>query len=125
LVDAGDFRTDTRRMGHDESKIRLRARVTEFSYPPVHDALVLGKQAPLGTEAFRRAVSLLVTTPFESVEVEDDVIGSLLVRTAILKRLSKERLVQFALHRLKPLMSPDEILHLDLAIEVDLDDGDR
>lgn len=109
-------------MSGDLTKTRLRARVTEFGYPPVHDALILGKWAPLGTEAFRRAVGLLVSTPFESVAVEDDIIGCILVRSSILKRLSTERLVDFAMTRLKPLMTADEILHLDLEVEVDLDE---
>jgi hypothetical protein len=100
---------------------RLRARVTEFGYPPVHDALVIGKGAPLGTEAFRRAVNLLVATPFEHVAVEDEVVSGLLVRAAILRRIDADRLVEFVMSRVKPLMAGDEILHLDLEVEVDLE----
>jgi len=104
---------------------RLRARVTEFGYPPVHDALVIGKAAPLGTEAFRRAVSLLVATPFENVELEDEIISSILVRAAILRRVSRDRFLQFVMSRVKPLMAGDEILHLDVEVEVDLEEEPR
>jgi hypothetical protein len=102
------------------SRTTLRARVTEFAYPPVHDALVLGKSAPLGTEAFRKALGLLVSNPFESMSIEDDIVGSILVRSAVLRRMSKEGLVEFVLSHVKPLMTPDEILHLDLQIEVEV-----
>ena len=99
-------------------KCRLRARITEFSYPPVHDGLVIGKQAPLGLESFRKAMSLLMTSSFEHIEIEDDVIGDLLVRTAVLRRISPARLLAFVIQNVKPLMSGEEILHLDLHAEI-------
>jgi hypothetical protein len=107
------------------SKSRVRARVTEFGYPPVHDALVLGSGAPLGAEAFRKAVDLLVNSPFEDIPLQDDIIGSVLVRTSVLRRISKETFVDFVMRRIKPLMSAEEILHLDMQIEVELDDEER
>jgi hypothetical protein len=103
-------------------KCRLRARITEFSYPPVHDGLVIGKSAPLGLESFRRAISLLMTSSFEHVDLEDDVIGDLLIRTAVLRRISREKLVNFVIQNVKPLMSGEEILHLDLHAEIELEE---
>jgi hypothetical protein len=103
----------------------VRARVTEFGYPPVHDALVLGINAPLGTEAFKKAVGLLVSTPFENVSISDDVIGSVLVRSSVLRRIAAEKFLDFVVRRVKPLMSGEEILHLDVHIEVELDDDVR
>ena len=100
----------------------MRARVTEFGYPPVHDALVLGKSAPLGTEAFRKALGLLVSSPFETFTLDDDdVIGSILVRSALLRRVSREKLIDFVVRDIKPLMTEREILHLDLQIEVEVE----
>lgn len=107
------------------NKSRIRAHVTEFAYPPVHDALILGVNAPLGSEAFKRAVGLLVSTPFDHVPITDDVIGSVLVRSSVLRRITPERFLDFVVRRVKPLMGADEILHLDLQVEVDLDDDTR
>jgi hypothetical protein len=103
-------------------KCRLRARITEFAYPPVHDGLVIGKQAPLGLESFRKAMSLLMTSSFEHIEVEDDIIGDLLVRTAVLRRISSAKLLAFVLQNVKPLMSGEEILHLDLHAEIEIEE---
>ena len=103
-------------------KCRLRARVTEFSYPPVHDGLVIGKSAPLGLESFRRAISLLMTSTFEHVDLEDDVIGDILIRSAVLRRVSPERLITFVLQNVKPLMSGEEILHLDIHAEIEIEE---
>ena len=108
-----------------ETKVRLRARVTEFGYPPVHDALILGLNAPQGTEAFKKGLGLLVSIPFEQLTIQDDVIGSVLVRSSVLRRISAEKFLDFVVRRVKPLMSPEEILHLDMSIEVELDDDSR
>jgi len=103
-------------------RCRIRARVTEFAYPPVHDGVVIGVKAPLGLESFRRAISLLVAAPFEHIHVEDDVVGDILVRSAVLRRIDQGRLLSFVLRQVKPLMTGEEILHLDLQAEVELED---
>lgn len=103
-------------------KCRLRARVTEFSYPPVHDGVVIGKHAPLGLESFRKAITLLVPASFEHVPINDDIISDILIRSAILRRISLDALVSFVLRNIKPMMSGEEILHLDLHAEVELEE---
>jgi|GEM_PF-992848 len=108
-----------------EVKSRVRARVTEFGYPPVHDALILGIKAPLGTEAFKKAVGLLISSPFETLPVKDPIIGSVLVRTSVMRRISSEKFMDFVIRRIKPLMGIEDILHLDLEIEVEIDDDGR
>ena len=42
-----------------------------------------------------------------------------------LRRISAEKFLDFVVRRVKPLMSPEEILHLDMSIEVELDDDSR
>jgi hypothetical protein len=74
--------------------------------------------APIGCTSFCKALELLVTIPFEHIEIDDDVIGDLVVRQAILRKVSKEYLVDFVVQRIKPLMGPEEILHLDLTAEI-------
>lgn len=120
-------RGDSKQTGStgSETKVRVRARVTEFGYPPVHDALILGVNAPQGTEAFKKGLGLLVSTPFEQISVKDDIIGSVLVRESVLRRISSEKFLDFVMRRVKPLMSAEEILHLDMNIEIDLDDDSR
>lgn len=99
----------------------LRARLTEFVLPPIDDGLVLGQQSPIGHVAVGRALSLLTSTPFEHVPVEDEIIGDILVRRAILRKISPEQLKKFVLEQIKPLMGADEIIHLDLEVEIGLE----
>jgi hypothetical protein len=98
-------------------KFSLRARVREFRCPPLNDVLVLGKNAPLGCAAVRKAIQLVVAVPYEHVEVEDDVISDILVRSPILQRLPKPSLIAFVCQHIKPLMRLDEILDLTLDLE--------
>lgn len=100
----------------------LRVRVKEFNIPPISDGVVLGRSAPIGCAAFRKALELLVVAPFEHIELDDEVIGDILVRRAFLRRVSKEFLVQFILQRIKPLMGSEEILQLDLNAEILIED---
>jgi len=104
-------------------KSLLKARVREFSIPPINDGLVLGKDAPIGCLAIRRALELLMVIPFEHIELGDEIISDILVRQSLLRRIQKERLVEFVLHRIKPLMGPEEILHLEMTVEVLIEDG--
>jgi len=103
---------------HASDKHSIRAHVREFAIPPVHDALVLGRHAPIGCKAFRKALDLLMAQPFDHIEIDDPVVSDLLVRAAILRRVPQDKLVAFVLRQVKPLMTADEVLHLDLDVQV-------
>jgi hypothetical protein len=105
-------------------KYTIKARVREFGVPPIHDALVLGKNSHIGCAAIRKAVEFLVASPFDHVEFEDDVISDIIVRRSILRRMPEEKLVAFVLSQIKPLMTADEILHLDLEVEIAIERED-
>lgn len=99
----------------------VRARLKEFVLPPIVDGLVLGRNSPIGHVAMGKALDLLSTTEFSHVAVEDDVIGDILVRTAILRKVSPEQIMKFVIDEVKPLMGDDEIIHLTLDVEVSLE----
>lgn len=65
------------------------------------------------------------STNFAHIEIEDEVISNIIVRGTILRRISQESLISFVLERMKPIMGPDEILHLDLEVEVLLEEESR
>lgn len=100
------------------NKYIIQAKVKEFTLPPVFDGLVLGKNAPIGSIAFSRALELLVVTPFEHIPIEDEVIGDIIVRRNILRRIPENKLKEFVLQRVKPMMGADEVMHLEINVEV-------
>lgn len=106
-----------------EKKIHITARVGEYAMPPLKDMLILGKQAPIGCIAMCRAIELLTKTPFEHLELEDDVISDILVRQHLLRRVSRNGLIDFVMVHVKPLMGSDEVLHAEIDVNVFLSAG--
>jgi hypothetical protein len=111
-------------MASSEKKIHISARMFEYVVPPLKDMLVLGKDAPIGCIAMRRAVELLMKVPFEHIELEDDVISDILVRQHLLRRISRIELISFVMTHIKPLMGPDEVLHAEMDINISLSVND-
>jgi len=105
-----------------DAPLTVTLRVREFGIPPVHDGLVIGRKAPIGRIAMQKALALLHASPFDHVELADDVIQDILVRSNILLRVPRERLVEFVLRRVKPVMAAGEIIHLAIEAELRLED---
>lgn len=87
--------------------------VEEFATPPIHDALVLGKQSPIGCMPLCKGLAFLQTAPFTHIEFEDDVISDIIARESILRINGRENLIKLILERIKPLMTDLDILHMD------------
>ncbi len=113
-------------MGRDErdqSTLSVRVRIREFSIPPITDALVIGKKAPIGSQAMSRALSLLHVAPFALVPLEDDdVIEDVLVRTSVLNKIPQPKLLELVRKRIKPFMSADEVINLDVSPELTIEE---
>jgi hypothetical protein len=103
----------------------LRARIKEFVLPPIEDGLVLGNQSPIGHIAVSKALSLLSSTSYQHVPIEDDIISDVLIRSSILRKIPTEVIVGFVLREIKPLMGAEEILHLHLDVELTIDSDER
>ena len=107
-------------MVESEPRVTLRATVRAFRIPPVHDALVIGRDAPIGTVALHEALGLIVNEEFTRVPATEEGV-EILVRSAILRRLPADRLRKVITRDIEPLMASHEILHLDLFPEVTLE----
>jgi len=105
-------------MYHRKKSNIIRAQLSEFSLPPVVDGVVLGRSSSIGHVAISKALSLLTTTVFEHLQLDDDVVSGVIIRTALLRKISKEQLIDFVLQEIQPIMGAEEIIHLDLTVEV-------
>lgn len=99
------------------STILIRARIKDFEIPPVHGGWILGRRSAIGCVALRKALDLLSNAQFEHIEVDDDIISDVLVRTRIMRRIARPKLADFILENIKPVMIPEGIVHLDLHVE--------
>ncbi len=105
----------------DAARYRINARVRVWEVPPVRDGLVLGREAPIGCVALREALGLLVPQPFAHLELDDPVISDIIVREPLLALVPRAMLTRFVLEQIKPHMSAQQILLLDLEVEALLD----
>lgn len=101
-------------------KNNLVARIVEYRMPPFRDALIMGRESLIGCHAMHRALSLLAKTPFTHIEVDDPVISDILIRESLLRRVTQDQLIAFVLQHIKPLLSIEEVLQIELDIDVTL-----
>jgi len=103
-----------------EKLIRVRLRALEI--PPIKDGLVIGRDAAIGGEAMLRTLRLMTHEKFERITLKEEIIQEVIVRTAVLKKLGQDRLIEFVLNRIKPIMSETELLMLDIEVELVIED---
>ncbi len=103
------------------SRRHITARIREFKIPPVHDGLILGREAAIGCVALRQALGLLSSSAYAHIEIDDDVISDILLKEGVLRRIPREQMIRFVLHKIKPYMSPGEILHVEVGAEVEVE----
>ena len=101
-------------------KFFLQARIKEFAIPPITDGLVIGREASIGTVALQKALNLLIPDHFEHIAIDDEIVADVLIKSILLRRLTKDRLVKFLIEQIKPFMSPQDILHVQLDLEISL-----
>jgi hypothetical protein len=103
-----------------EETIRMRVRALEI--PPIKDGVVIGRDAAMGGEAIARTLRLMTHEKFERIVVRDSIIAELVVRSAIERKVGRDRLVKFVMSRIKPIMADTELLLLDIEIELVIED---
>ena len=103
-------------------EVLMRVRVKGMELPPVKDGLVIGRDAAIGVDAMVRTLGILTHEPFERLQLSDDVIEDVIVRSAILKKTGRGRLVKFITKHLRPIMTSTELLMLDISVELMIED---
>jgi hypothetical protein len=104
-------------IGHTDEKI-IRVRLRALDIPPIKDGLLIGVDAAIGGEAMTRTLRLMTNEKFDRILLKDDIIQEVIVRSAVLRKLGRERLLSFVLKRVKPVMTETELLLLDIDIEL-------
>jgi hypothetical protein len=106
--------------GADEKIIRVRLRSLEI--PPIKDGLLIGVDATIGGEAMTRTLRLMTNEKFDRIVLKDDIIQEMIVRTAVLRKIGRDRLLAFVFKRVKPIMAESELLLLDIDVELVIED---
>lgn len=102
----------------------MRVRVKSLEIPPVKDGLVIGHKAAIGADAMLRTLSIMTHESFERLHVSDDVIEDVIVKTSVVRKTGPDRLLKFVMKHLKPVMTPTELLMLDIYVEMVIEDSE-
>jgi len=100
----------------------MRVRVKSMEIPPVKDGLVVGTKAAIGVDAMIRTLGMLSADEYERLQFSDEDIEDVIVKTAILRKVGRDRLVRFVTKHLKPVMVSNELLMLDINVELTIED---
>lgn len=110
-------------MSENASEKLIRVRVRALEIPPIKDGLVIGRDAAIGGEAMARTLRLMTNEKFDRFAVKDDVVQEIIARSAVVRKVGRERLTRFVLKRIKPIMAESELLLLDIEVELVLEDS--
>ena len=102
-------------------KSNVRITFKGCQLPPVRDALVIGRQAPVGSEAVVRAMQAMSPGAFRLVEVDHPLIESLLIRESDLRKVPEGRLVKLLLENAGPIMDETDALNVTIEVEISVD----
>ena len=98
--------------------ITLHATFTQFSLPPVRDALIVGKRAPIGPKALFRSLEVLMKGQFELIPVEHPTIEAVIVRKSDLRKLPRDKFIPMLLEEAGAIMDETDCLRVEVEISV-------
>ena len=109
---------------HGEKLVRASIRLgfSQFALPPVRDALVVGKLAPVGINALSRAFEEIAPGAFKAIEVDHPVIEAVLVRLSDLRKVPEDKLVPLILRHAERIMDETDSLHVVVSIDINVEE---
>lgn len=109
---------------HRERLVRasIRLSFSQFALPPVKDALIVGKRAPVGINALTRAFEEIAPGAFKAIEVEHPLIEALLIRFADLRKVPEDKLVPLLLRHAEQIMDETDSLHVVVSIDINVEE---
>ena len=99
-------------------RVNLTLSFHHFELPPIRDALVIGKRAPVGANSIGRAFQEMAPGEFHLVRVDHPSIEALLVRESDLRKLPGNELIGRIIHYAEAIMDQADALHVNIDIEV-------
>lgn len=106
--------------GPKRRRVNANLRIARFNLPPVKSALVIGRRSPIGPQALEKALHEMMPDSFRRVDVEHEVIESILVNEAHLRRLPQEEVIALIIRNAEGTLDASETLHVELELELEI-----
>ncbi len=101
-----------------KKRIELDLIFSEFEIPPMRDALVIGKRAPIGSEAAKQMADSTAPEQFVLIPVKDRVIEAILVRKKILHIVPREHLIPLITEEARKIITEEEVVKIKLNAQI-------
>jgi hypothetical protein len=89
-----------------------------FALPPIQDALVIGRRAPVGANGVERAFHELTPGMYKLIQVDHPTIEAVLVRASDLRKIPEQELVRRIVEHAGAIMDASDALHVRMDITV-------
>jgi hypothetical protein len=100
----------------NSKRVEVNMRFSEFEMPPMQDVLIVGKKAPIGSEAARRMVDILSPAQYIIEKIDHPEIEALVIKSSLIKMLDKEKLVSIILEEGGKLADEKAIIKVQINI---------
>lgn len=107
-------------------KAQISIKLSEFEIPPIQDILLIGRRAPIGTEAVQRMIDVLSPEQYEVLKVDEGPFEAVVVRKSLSRLITQEKLLNIMLEEGCKVASETAVLKaqvnivLNINVEVDL-----
>jgi hypothetical protein len=90
----------------------------EIKLPPFEDILIIGKSCPYGKLGISRSFDILVPDEYKLIEIDDEIIESVLINKKILKKIDEDKIIEILKENVFPFVSDSEIIKVDFKIKI-------
>jgi len=101
-------------------KAEMIIRLSEFEIPPMQDALLVGKKAPIGPEAVRRMVDAVSPEQYEVIRLEDRVFEAAVVKKSLLNLLPLEKFLPVLLEEGERVADEKSVVKAQLNVVIQI-----
>lgn len=111
--------------GPDEisRKAHLNIRLSEFEMPPTQDVLLVGKKAPIGSEAVRRMVNAVSPDQYEVIRLEHKLFESVVLKRSLLRQISQEKLLEVILEEGERIATAEMVVKAQISLVIQVNRG--
>lgn len=111
--------------GDTGRKAFITIRMSEFEIPPIQDVLLIGRKAPIGSEAVQRMIDVLSPDQYEILNINEGPFEAVVFRKSLSKMITRDKLVSVILNEGYKIASESSVLkaqlNVVLAINVEVD----
>lgn len=102
----------------DPTKYSINLSFEEIRLPPFEDILIVGKKCPQGKIGLYKSFEYLIPNEFKVFEVTDNIVEAVFINKRILKKITKDKIIEILKAQVFPYISESEVLKVDFKLKI-------